>query len=531
MDDVDIDGMLHLVGDFGRYQFLLLFLFSIINVLSGFHYFGQTFISVIPEYECNSTSFDEGANGLVEIGACSIKIYSEDHIQETPCTFGWNFTSQYNYISIIQEFNWICGLEWIPALGQSVFFMGSVVGSLIFGVLADKIGRLHCLVASHSLLCIGNMFTVFSKDPISFIMSRFIAGGATDTNFVMMYIIVMEYIRPKMRTLGLNLTIGVFYCLSCMTVPWVAVSLGNWWLFLTVISLPNLLIISFYLYVPESAQWLISKGRTEEAIKCFKEIAKYNRREIPQKSIDSLKQYCEKHVDSGRGKHENLLGLLKTPKLRRKTLILVFKSMVMTLCYDAISRNVNGLGYSPFLVFSITSATILPSCIFILITQDRIGRKALASGALFVSGVFTISSGVFQASMEKPQPMIILALAIIARLSVNVAYNSGAQYAVELIPVVVRGQGVSAIHVAGYAASFFSSQILFLSTIWRPSPDVILGTLLILGAIACLFLPETLNKVLPVTLEDGELFGEGEGIFEFSCFKKPRSISTTELVE
>lgn len=203
----------------------------------------------------------------------------------------------------------------------------------------------------------------------------------------------------------------------------------------------------------------------------------------------------------------------------------------MTLCYDAISRNVNGLGYSPFLVFSITSATILPSCIFILVTQDKIGRKALASGALFVSGVFTISSGIFQASITKPQPIIILILAIIARLSVNVAYNSGAQYAVELIPVVVRGQGVSAIHVAGYAATFFSSQILLLSTIWKPSPDVILGTLLVCGAVACLFLPETLNKVLPVTLEDGEMFGEEEGIFEFSFFKNPRTLSTTELVE
>ncbi|KAK9890243.1 hypothetical protein WA026_010355 [Henosepilachna vigintioctopunctata] len=431
----------------------------------------------------------------------------------------------------ISEFNWICGLEWIPSLGQSIFFIGSVFGSLIFGVLADKFGRLHCLVASNTIASIGNLITVLSKSPVTFVMSRFIAGCATDTNFVMMYIIVMEYIRPSMRTLGLNLIIGVFYCLSCMAVPWVAVSLGNWWLFLSVISLPNLLIISFYLYVPESAQWLISKGRTEKAIQCFKEIAKFNSRTIPDKSIDSLKFYCEEHVNVFTGKHENLLGLLRTPKLRRKTLILIFKSMVMTLCYDAISRNVDGLAYSPFVVFTITSSTILPACIFILATQDQVGRKALASGALFASGVFTIASGIFQASIEKPEPIVILTLAIIARLSINIAYNSGAQYAVELIPVVVRGQGVSAIHVAGYAASFFSPQILFLSTFWKPSPDVILGTLLILGSIACLFLPETLDKVLPVTLEDGETFGENEGIFEFSFLKKKKTASTIELVK
>lgn len=200
----------------------------------------------------------------------------------------------------------------------------------------------------------------------------------------------------------------------------------------------------------------------------------------------------------------------------------------MTLCYDAISRNVNGLDYSPFMIFTVTSSTILPACLFILAVQDKVGRKALASGALLLSGLFTATSGTVQAFMNKPEPSLILTLAIIARLGITIAYNSGAQYAVELIPTVVRGQGVSAIHVAGYAASFFSPQILYLANVWKPSPDVILGLLLVLGAIACLFLPETLNKTLPVSLQDGEEFGEDEGVFEFACCKVA-SESTVEL--
>lgn len=194
--------------------------------------------------------------------------------------------------------------------------------------------------------------------------------------------------------------------------------------------------------------------------------------------------------------------------------------MVLTLCYDAISRNVNGLGYSAFAVFSVTSVTILPACLFILAVQDKIGRKALASGSLLMSGIFTFFSGIYQIFLFHPQPVLIISLAIIARLGINVAYNSGAQYAVELIPTVVRGQGVSVIHVAGYAASFFSPQILYLSNIWKPLPEVIIGVLLVLGGAACLFLPETLNQTLPVTLKDGEEFGEDERIFEFACCQK-----------
>jgi MFS family permease len=67
--------------------------------------------------------------------------------------------------------------------------------------------------------------------------------------------------------------------------------------------------------------------------------------------------------------------------------------MVLTLCFDAISRNVNGLGYSPFMMFSMTSVTKFPASLVILLLQDRVGRKAMASGSLLISGVFTIASG------------------------------------------------------------------------------------------------------------------------------------------
>nr|CAD7429238.1 unnamed protein product [Timema monikensis] len=195
--------------------------------------------------------------------------------------------------------------------------------------------------------------------------------------------------------------------------------------------------------------------------------------------------------------------------------------MVLTLCFDAISRNVEGLGYSPFVIFSVTGVTKLPSSLVIVALQDRLGRKAMASGALFLSGVFTVASGVALAILGSGiDPLLTVAFAVIGRFGVYIAYFSGSQYAAELIPTEVRGQGVAAVHVTGYAATFFSAHILYLATYWRAIPDLVLGVLSITGAVLCLMLPETLNKTLPVTLEDGESFGEGEGFWEFSCSKK-----------
>jgi len=67
--------------------------------------------------------------------------------------------------------------------------------------------------------------------------------------------------------------------------------------------------------------------------------------------------------------------------------------MVITLCYDAVSRNVQGLGISPFVMFSLSATAILPACLLIIALQDRIGRKAMASASLLLSGIFISVTG------------------------------------------------------------------------------------------------------------------------------------------
>lgn len=89
---------------------------------------------------------------------------------------------------------------------------------------------------------------------------------------------------------------------------------------------------------------------------------------------------------------------------------------------------------------------------------------------------------------------LVVALSVIGRFGVTVAYNSGAQYTTELIPTCVRGQGVAAVHVMGYAFTFFSSYILHTRQYFSPLPEIILGIISLLGGGLCLLLPETLNR-------------------------------------
>lgn len=242
--------------------------------------------------------------------------------------FIYDYDFLYGYRSMTSELNWVCHDAWKSIMGQSTYFIGSVVGTLVLGILADIIGRLPVLILAHLAGIIGNGLTIFATDEISFAICRLISGIATDNNFVMMYILVMEYIAPRMRTIGLNLCIGVFYCLGSVVSPWIAVWLGNWKLYLIATVAPGLLVPLFYLIIPESAQWLIAKNKLDKALICYQKIAKFNRKELDETFIVDFRNSVEAINEKRAAEDENpsVIALFKTPRLRRLTMILFFKS-------------------------------------------------------------------------------------------------------------------------------------------------------------------------------------------------------------
>lgn len=140
---------------------------------------------------------------------------------------------------------------------------------------------------------------------------------------------VLEYIRPSMRTFGLNLCIGIFYCFGSMVTPWIAVWLGSWKSYLIYTSLPIAIVPFFYFILPESAQWLISKNDIEAAIVCYRRVARFNGKVLDNDTIESFRAHHRNQMlkqQNSNAKKPGLLGLFKTKRLRRNTLILFFKS-------------------------------------------------------------------------------------------------------------------------------------------------------------------------------------------------------------
>lgn len=77
-----------------------------------------------------------------------------------------------------------------------------------------------------------------------------------------------------------------------------------------------------------------------------------------------------------------------------------------------------------------------------------------------------VASGVFSLlATTVPLGPYSATLAILGRFSVNISYNIGLQYAAELLPTVVRAQGVAFIHIMGYVASILAPFVVYLVSI------------------------------------------------------------------
>ncbi|XP_017023331.1 organic cation transporter protein [Drosophila kikkawai] len=540
---MDFEEILAKCGHSSRYQFLLLALYGYLMVVVSMHYFSQNVISFVPDHWCYHEQLENRSFAEIEAiysgfekPSCTrlerIDENGRNHTQSSKRCSRWIYKYDFGYRSMNTELNWVCDEAYKPRVGQSLFFVGSVCGTLVFGLLGDRIGRIKALILANWCGFLGDFSTIFATNLVSFSISRFVSGLAADANSYLMYILILEYVSPSLRNVGLNTVLGSFYCLGLIGASWLAVWVGHWRLFLACSSVPLLLVTLFYFLVQESAQWLVTRNDIDGAIRRLQRVAKINRRQVADEDFRSFRSYCEEHYrKEAKAEQTNvrLLDMLKTPRMRSTAIKLLLIFIIITPCYNTIARNVEGLGISPFVMFSLNALTLPPSGYLQGLLQDKIGRKATSVSWMTITGLFAAAAGLVIAQGSSRSVVLLVGLTLAARFGVSIADGASSQFSTELIPTSVRGRGVAVVHVAGFAASFLSPYILHLGTYFKPAPSIILGLLFLSGAYVCLLLPETRNRKLPMSLAEGEEFGRGEGIFDFLTNLRRGESNATEV--
>ncbi|OXU19993.1 hypothetical protein TSAR_013815 [Trichomalopsis sarcophagae] len=543
------DDILPYIGEAGRYQWFLFVILLPFTLVYAFLYFAQFFITLIPEeYWCKVPEFagtnltdlekialsvpprsleENNTESLVPYSRCTMYITNYTEViasgRKTAnpdwaighCQHGWEFNlTNIPYLSIAAELEWVCDQAYLGTTAQSAFFVGSIVGGLIFGYIADHYGRLPALVACNGVGFFASIATAFCNSFWTFAFARFIVGTSFDNCFNIIFIIVIEYVGPKYRTLMANMSFGIYFAIASSILPWIAYWIANWKILSVVSALP--LVVAFVTpwIVPESARWYITNGRVDKAIEMLKKFEKVNRKTVAPEVYEEFEKSCTTMINKDKS-HNNytVLDLFKLPRLGRITVVLIVYWLLIILVFDGHVWNMKLLHPDVFTSFSLASITELPAALILAVFLDRWGRRWMGFFSMVICGIFSF------VALALPKGAPAMSMAILARLGVNIAANIGFQYAAEMLPTVVRAQGVSLIHIIGYFAHIIGPYVVYLANTHPSLPLVVLGTLSLLDATLTLTLPETLDQELPETLEEGNEFGREQSFWWIPCVK------------
>ncbi|CAK1554643.1 unnamed protein product [Leptosia nina] len=534
---VDYDELLSSAGEFGRYQFLLFIATFPTNVYGAFSYFSQMFMTEaspnhwcwIPELE-NLTEIDRRNLAIpadpespFRYSRCAAYVANWSEVLITgqkpnstwgvqTCQHGWEFNkSEIPYPTVSSEFGWVCDKDSYQATAQSIFFMGSIVGGFLIGWIADRYGRIPAIVSCNLIGFVGGVISIFATDFLQFSACRFLFGISYDNCMMMMYLLVLEYVAPKYRTLVANLPPAIFYTLAVVTLPWISLACGHWKTISLATSVPMLLVVIAPFILPESPRWLLSKGRVDDAINKIKNISKVNKKEVPQGLIDQFKKTIE---NNDKQESYGIMTILKNPMIRKAFISLCVLFMCSMIIFDALIRTIGGLEFDFFLSFTFVSMTEFPSLLILTLILDLTGRK-------WLSIVFLVNVCVFSVMcifIGQGLPSVICT--VIARFSVNFAINATQQWAAEILPTPVRGSGTSIVHICSYVSTIISPYIVYSGNFVTWLPHFIIGCTALLGASCAFMLPETAGKDIPHTLKDAEDLMSNQKAFDIPFLRK-----------
>ncbi|XP_070166653.1 organic cation transporter protein isoform X1 [Polyergus mexicanus] len=400
------------------------------------------------------------------------------------------------------EWDLVCDKAWLRATGDSLFMVGVMLGSMIFGGLSDKYGRRPIFFLSLVIQLVGGILVAVAPEFISYVIFRLIVGSTTSGVFLVAYVIALEMVGPKKRLIA-GVGVQLFFTVGYILTAGFAYFITNWRMLQIALTVPSLVFLLYWWFIPESARWLLTKGRLQEAKDLLQRASLENGVEIPNEALDTLlNNNSEDSMPDT--KKPSLFDLFRYPNLRRKSIVLFFNWLVNSGTYYGLSWHASNLGGNDYVNFVISGIVEVPAYTFLIFTLNRWGRKISLCGCMMLSGLALLATLFVPADM----PSLVVCLAMIGKLAITSSYGAIYVFTAEQFPTVIRNVGLGASSTFARIGGVIAPYVNHLSEIWTPLPLVIFGSCALFGGLMSLLLPETLNKKLPETIQDGELFGK-----------------------
>ncbi|XP_072036910.1 organic cation transporter protein-like [Amphiura filiformis] len=540
MKEYNFDVLLSHLGEFGRYQRRVYYLVCLMTLVGTWHTLVQVFLAGttdhwchVPEIQssdcqewnltdakCQEVTKDIGIPAIGDVtdvdqyaqceryNLTDVEVYPgidlSNSTQTIPCNSGWVYgTSQYKS-TIISDFNLVCDESSFSNLAQSIFFAGVLCGDILFGAIADRVGRRHTLLVALVIQLTAGIATVFSPNYLTFVILRFLIACATGGIMILSLVIGTEFVGPSKRIVVCVLNY-MFSTLGSMSLALLAFLIRKWRILQLVVSAPSLILCFFIIIIPESARWLISRGRLKEADEIIQRVARANKVEIPESLLEGYKEINEdkkqEEVEAVGSSDPWLLDLLLYPNMRWRLLCLMWMGFVNSMVYYGLSLNSTNFGFNEYLDFFLVVSADIIGILLCYYTVEKWGRVITVCVSMILGGALCIVTGWMVAGVAR------VIVASLGKVGIAASFAVALFLPIEIFPTPVRSISTGVVGMACGIGSVLSPLLLILADIWSPLPLVVFGSLSISAGFVALFLPETMGRNLPETMQEGEALG------------------------
>jgi MFS family permease len=379
----------------------------------------------------------------------------------------------------------------------SAYIGGAVLGALVFGRLADRLGRKRIFLVTLAVYLVATVATAFSFSLASFALCRFLTGFGIGGEYAAINSAIDELIPARVRgrvDLAINgsfwvgAALGAGLSILLLDENLVKAELG-WRLAFLLGAILGFAILLVRRHVPESPRWLLMHGRSAEAEAVVADIeaqvaARYG--PLPRPAGAGISMRSLKSVP-----WEDIFRLLLTRYRRRTVLgislmaaqaffynaIFFTYALVLTGFYDVPAQHV-GYFIFPFAVGNFLGPLVLGHLF------DVVGRRVMIACTYAVSGVGLFATGYFFS--QHMLSAVGLTFAWSAIFFVASAAASAAYLTVsEIFPLEMRAVAISLFYAAGTALGGFAGPPLFGAMIESGSRDALFGAYALAATLMC----------------------------------------------
>lgn len=414
--------------------------------------------------------------------------------------------------NVVTEWRLVCEKEWQAHLAHLAFLLGTAVGALLAGAMADWWGRLPVLCLSVCVTCVCGISVSFARDVETFSFLRFTQGAGLAGISLSLYLLRIELCLPAWR-FSMTMVANALAVGGQLLLPGLAVLSLDWRILQLVLICPVALILSYAWFFPESLRWLMATQRYVRAKSQMYEVAQGNNvdTETDETGILSALE-AELHQTP---QSSCILQIIHTRNMWKNILVLCVNSLASSGMGQCFVRTVTG-GWFSSLHYVVLVGVAMAGGVLLVAVVLVMGRRgaqlsfmivtALASllqlGLLNLIGKYSLRHDT--ALRDTLNRRLTVALSVIGMLTSNAVSHLSLFICAEITPTVIRG-GALGLLMANAAVGMCVSVLVDLQKMRGFFLLRIILTCSCLLSIICIpLLPETTGQPLPESMAEGE---------------------------